>query len=128
MSRPAIADWLEEALAPLGVVLVRAMFGGHGLSVDGFSVGLIADDVLYLKCDGATSAAFEAAGLEPFMYDKGGVMVAMSYRRAPDAALDDADVLREWAGLALEAARRTKRPAPRTLPRRGPRGATARPW
>jgi DNA transformation protein len=125
MSRPTVADWLEEALAPLGSVKVRAMFGGHGASLDGLAFGLIADDLLYLKCDEATEARFMAEGLAPFLYDKGGTMVAMRYRRAPDAAMDDAECLREWVGLALEAARRVKRPAG---PRRGPRSTLARPW
>lgn len=124
MSRPAMADWLEEALAPMGAVQVRAMFGGHGVSLDGLSVGLIADDVLYLKCDAQTVAVFEAEGLAPFMYDKGGAMMPMSYRQAPDAAMDDGALLRLWVGRALEAARRVKRP----LPRRAPRSGTARPW
>jgi len=120
----ALTPWLEEALAPMGAVKVRAMFGGYGVSLDGLSVGLIADDVLYLKCDAGNVAAFEAEGLGPFMYDKGGVMMPMSYRQAPEAAMDDGEVLRLWVGRALEAARRVKRP----LPRRAPRGSTARPW
>jgi DNA transformation protein len=99
------------------------MFGGHGVSVDGLSVGLIADDVLYLKCDGETVADFEAVGLEPFIFDKGGRPVAMSYRRAPDAALDDAELLRDWVMRALGAARRAKKPPAR----RAARGS-GRPW
>jgi DNA transformation protein len=118
----SLAPWLEEALGPLGTVRVRAMFGGHGVSLDGLSIGLVADDVLYLKCDAQTLARFEAEGLGPFLHEKDGRMVAMSYRRAPDAAMDDGDVLREWAGLALEAARRAKRSAPRRAPRGLARG------
>ena len=56
----------------------------------------------------ANAAAFDAEGLEPFIYDKGGMPVAMSYRRAPDAAYDDPEVMAEWAALALAAARRGK--------------------
>ncbi|GGI85034.1 DNA transformation protein tfoX [Polymorphobacter multimanifer] len=129
MTRPAMTDWLEEALAPLGQIKVGAMFGGFGVSLDGLAFGLVADDLLYLKCDDATEARFVAEGLAPFAYEKAGVMVAQNrrgrYRRAPDAAMDDAEVLREWAGLALAAARRVKRPAG---PRRGPRSSLSRPW
>ncbi len=121
----SLTPWLEEALAPLGEVKVRAMFGGYGVSLDGLAFGLIADDVLYLKCDGGTEARFEAAGLAAFTYDKGGQPVAMRYRRAPDEAMDDADMMREWTELALSAARRARKTG---QPRRAPRGAMTRPW
>lgn len=119
-----LTDWLNEALSPLGAVRVRAMFGGHGVSLDGLPFGLIADDVLYLKCDAESEGRFVAEGLAPFVYDKGGTPVAMSYRRAPDAAMDDGEVLREWAVLALAAARRARKPAAR----RGPRSGLTRAW
>lgn len=109
-SRHLLEDWLQFALAPLGQVRVRAMFGGYGVSLDGLSIGLIAGNLLFLKVDSATATRFEALGLEPFTYDRGGVPVAMSYRRAPDSALDDPATMREWGELALAAARRTRRP------------------
>lgn len=103
-------DYLSECLAPLGLVRIRRMFGGAGVSIDGFSIGLIADDLLYLKVDKASIGRFEAEGLDPFLYDKDGRLVAMSYHRAPDAAYDDPETLREWAELALAAAIRAKAP------------------
>jgi DNA transformation protein len=111
---------LHEELAPLGPVRIRRMFGGAGVSLDGLSIGLIADDVLYLKCDAASTPHFVAQGLEPFVYVKNGQPMAMSYRQAPDAALDDGDTLRQWAGLALAAARRAaaKRAPSARRPRR----------
>ncbi|QMW23486.1 TfoX/Sxy family protein [Sandaracinobacteroides saxicola] len=106
----AFHDYLVESLEPLGHVRIRAMFGGHGVGIDGFSIGLVGDDTLYLKVDGQTKPIFEAEGLEPFTYDGKGKPIAMSYHRAPDAAMDDPDILREWAALALAAARRAKKP------------------
>jgi len=120
----AIGAFVAEALAPLGMVRVRAMFGGHGVSLDGFSIGLIAGEQLYLKVDPADVKRFEAEGLGPFIYEKNGKPVAMSYRLAPAAAHEDADLLRQWAAPALVAAQKAMRAAPR----RGPRGALTRPW
>ncbi len=34
------------------------MFGGHGLYVDGMIVGIVVDDVLYLKTDAETRPRF----------------------------------------------------------------------
>jgi DNA transformation protein and related proteins len=118
MTISALWCYLGESLSPLGVVRIRRMFGGAGVSIDGFSIALIADDTLYLKADPGNVARFDAEGLEPFLYDKGGRMVAMRYRRAPDAAYDDPEVMREWGALALDAARRAKTPKPRVR-RRG---------
>jgi DNA transformation protein len=113
MSDP-LWDYLHDHLAPLGLVRIRRMFGGAGVSIDGFSVGLIADDLLYLKVDKISISRFEDENLPPFLYDKGGRMVAMSYHRAPDAAYDDPEVLRQWAELALAAAVRAKTPRRRS--------------
>lgn len=122
MSR--LGDWVREALAPLGVVRVRAMFGGESVSLDGLPVALIAGDKLYLKVEPGETGRFEAEGLEPFMYERDGRLVAMSYWQAPAAALVDPHVLRDWAGAALVAAKKARR----TAPRRAPRTVMARGW
>ena len=108
-----------DATAGLGRPSARAMFGGHGLYLGDRMVGLVAADVLYLKTDAATRAAFEAAGSRPFEYD-GGTRekpVVMSYWEAPADALEDADALRSWLELAHAAAVRTaaakRKPKPR---------------
>jgi DNA transformation protein len=51
----------------------------------------------------------------------------MNYRRAPDDVYDDADELRRWAMLALEAGRRApKKAPPRRTARVASRGRVAR--
>ena len=47
-------------------------------------VGLVANEVLYLKVDKHSKATFEADGLGPFMYEKNGQAMPMSYHQAPD--------------------------------------------
>jgi DNA transformation protein len=103
-------DYLYESLEPFGLVRIRRMFGGAGVSIDGLNIGFCGDDVLYLKVDTDNAAAFDAEGLEHLIYNKAGVPTPMSYRRAPDAAYDDPEIMREWAGLALAAAIRAKAP------------------
>ena len=112
-------DHVVELSRASGRVETRAMFGGHGLYMDGVIVAIIVDDTLYLKADDLTLPAFEARSLPAFEYaTKDGQRMAMSYHMAPDEALDSPDAMREWLKLAQEAARRKaaakpKKPKPR---------------
>lgn len=96
---------LEEMLTPLGPVMVKRMFGGFGVFLDGLMFGLVTDDQLYLKTGEGGRSMFEAEGLGPFTYTKkGGPAVLTSYYRAPERLLDDQDEMLEWARAAHRAA------------------------
>lgn len=100
---------LHDLFAPLGAVRTRAMFGGHGLYVDGLIIGVVIDDVLYLKTDAETRARFESAGGAPFTYALGQgrkAPVATSYWSLPDEAMESPQAMLPWARLAREAALR----------------------
>lgn len=116
-------EHLLELLRPSGAVVVRPMFGGHGLYRDGIFFAIVAFDTLYLKVDEQSAPEFDALGLAPFVYEsKLAERIVMSYREAPPEALEDAGVMGEWARKALGAALRTQRaPAPKR-----PRAATPR--
>ncbi|MDB5456007.1 MAG: competence protein TfoX [Caulobacter sp.] len=81
------------------------MFGGVGLYAEGLFFALIASDVLYLKTDATTRPAFEAADSQPFRPGNG---AALSYWSAPIEALDDPELMVDWARRAIAAARRAK--------------------
>ncbi len=98
-----------DLLEPLGQVSVRRMFGGYGIYLDRMMFALVADDTLYLKVDDDSRGEFEAAALEPFRYWKKGRRYQMSYHAAPDDALEDAELLRDWARKAVDAAMRAAR-------------------
>jgi len=116
-----LLDLLDgPATAGLGRPSARAMFGGHGLYLGDLMVGLVAADVLYLKTDAATRARFDAVGSGPFEFTSNARAkpVVMSYFEAPAEAFEDADALRGWLELALEAARRAAAARVRRKPRR----------
>lgn len=48
-TRPEIADAIREALSGVDGVVVKPMFGEFGIWVEGKIVGLICDDLLFLK-------------------------------------------------------------------------------
>jgi len=100
--------YLAEAFRDFGSVTTRKMFGGHGVFFDGVMIGLVADDILYLKADALTVPKFVDCGLSQFQYPKGDKMVGMSYYLAPEEALDDPAEMRPWAQFAYEAALRSR--------------------
>lgn len=101
------AAFLEDALAPIGGITLRRMFGGAGLYSDGIFFAILTGDVLYLRTDETGRAAFEAEGMEPFRYATKARQVTIgSYYRAPERLLDDPDELQAWARAAIAIARR----------------------
>lgn len=102
-------DHVLELIRPAGSASSRAMFGGHGIYLDGMIVAIVVDDTLYLKADDETRAAFIAQDLEPFRFTKKktGEVLTTSYHRPPDEALESPAAMREWVRRALSAALRT---------------------
>lgn len=104
---------LQDLFAGFGVVELRRLFGSHGLYLDGVIIGVLADDVLYLKTDDATRMRFEAAGGVPFAFrsNKAGARdgwLTTSYWSLPGEAMESAQAMRPWTELALEAALRKR--------------------
>jgi DNA transformation protein len=105
-------DFLIEAFAPLGQIHSRAMFGGHCLYCDGTVFALVAGQAVYLKTDSVNRPAFEALGLSPFRPFADQEMV-MQYYAAPAETFESIEGLREWAGGAIAASLRARKPAKR---------------
>lgn len=101
-------EYLREVFEDFGPITARKMFGGYGIYHDGRMFGLVADDTLYLKVDAENLAWFEEEGLEPFMYEKNGRSVKMSYHLAPDDIMDDRELAAVWARRSFEAALRVQ--------------------
>jgi DNA transformation protein and related proteins len=102
-----------ELLGSVGTVRGKRMFGGHGLYVDELFVAITSQERLYLKVDAQTRPAFEAAGSEPFVYDRQRQTVALGYFSAPDEAMESPPLMQPWARLALAAALRARAAKPR---------------
>ncbi|HME85356.1 MAG TPA: TfoX/Sxy family protein [Roseiarcus sp.] len=100
------ADGLKELFAPFGGVTVKRMFGGHGVYAEGLCFAVESGGEVFLKVDARSQPDFSAAGSSPFIYMARGKPMTTSYWRLPAKAHDEADELRRWAALGLEAARR----------------------
>lgn len=99
-------DHVMDLLRPYGPVSGRKMFGGVGIFLEGLMFAIIIDDVLYLKADEETVHRFEEMELPPFVYQRQGKDVALSYYQAPDEALDNPEDMADWADMAYMAASR----------------------
>jgi DNA transformation protein and related proteins len=100
------AEGLKELFEPFGAVAVKRMFGGHGVYAEGLCFAVESGGEVFLKADSQSAPNFAAVGSSPFVYMAKGKPMTTSYWRLPANAHDDADELRRWALLGLDAARR----------------------
>ena len=100
--RALVEEMFEAAIGP---VTVKRMFGGIGIFRDGLMFALVLDETLFLKTGLDNVERFRTAGLEFFRYQNKHRLVETSYARAPEDALEDPEILRDWTEGALQAAR-----------------------
>lgn len=117
---------VAERLSPMGPVVVKRMFSGAGLSIDGVNFAFVIGGTLYFRVGDQGRAEYEAMGLEPFRYERPGRIVTVgSYYEAPDEVFDDDDALRDRARTAWQAALTAARKRPGGRPRASRRRKTA---
>ncbi len=102
--------YILDLLSELGSLRIKRMFGGAGVYCDELYFAILIDDELYFKVDDRNRKDYEQLGLKPFTYVmKNGRTSTMSYYPVPADVVDDEVQLADWAGKALEVARRSKR-------------------
>ena len=111
-TKPAFVQFIEETLTPIKA-RCKSMFGGWGVYTQDCMMGLIVEDVLYLKTDTENIAMFKNANLEPFTYETSSKSISMSYYRAPEDILEDWEQLEPWVMGAVAAANRQVKQAKR---------------
>lgn len=102
-------EYLTEVFEHFGPIHAKRMFGGYGIYRDDLMFDLVADDVLYLKADVASSQHFETRALNAFEYVKSGKKIRMSCFLAPEDIFDDKGEAKIWANRAYEAALQSKK-------------------
>lgn len=100
-------DFLLDLFSGFGVVTLRRMFSGYGVSRDGINFALVLRGVVYLRADQGTIPRFEAEGVSPFQYTARGKTVTLgSYWQLPERLYDDPDALAAWARGSFAAAKK----------------------
>ena len=97
---------IVDLLQFIGPVESKSMFSGFGMFLEGLMFGLVAGNELYLKVDTQNLQDYEDLGLQAFSFEKNGRQIKMSYYQAPEEAMEDAELLSDWASNAYDAAMR----------------------
>ncbi len=105
----AFKDRVVQQLNQVAPVTARAMFGGYGLYADGVMFALIAYETLYFKVDDQNQADYLEAGMTPFLYERHGKPIQMSYYQLPATVLADPAELLVWIEKAQAAARQSRK-------------------
>ena len=100
-------EYVMELFGPFGTVGARAMFGGHGVYLDGLMIAIVSEDTLYLKADEMNRVEFEQAGCEIFGYARKGKRATLGFYRTPADAMESPELMLPWARSAYAAALRT---------------------
>ncbi len=97
-----------DLLQSIGPVESKPMFGGFGIFLQGLMFGLVADNELHLKVDAENLQDYEDIGLSAFSFEKNGKEFKMGYYQAPEEAMEDSELMSDWASKAYAAALRAK--------------------
>ena len=95
----------DDLFADFGRIALSRLFSGEGIYSGKKIIGIVVKDVIYLKTDEETRAAFVAERCKPFYFNKDGKRIASSYYEIPQRLYDDAAEMAEWANRADAVAR-----------------------
>lgn len=104
----SFVDRVLEALADLGGVQRRPMFGGAGLFCGNLMFAIAVNDLLYFRADAHSRGEFERRGLERFCHEHQGQQICLDYYHAPAEVFRGTAQMLHWAHLALDAAARAQ--------------------
>jgi len=106
--RAAAQPYRPDLFQYFGTVHARRMFGGEGLFAGDVMIGLVSDDLIYLKTDGESRQRFIEEGSGPFVYSKHtGEEITMSYYEVPERLYDEPEEFADWVRRAYEVAERS---------------------
>ena len=95
MPTDSFKEFVLDQLSRLGQLECRAMFGGHGLKLNGASFGIIFKGRLYFKTRKLTLPRYLAHGMKPFRPNA--KQTLKNYLEVPLEILEDAEQLSTWA-------------------------------
>jgi DNA transformation protein len=121
MADTSFRDFVLDQLAGLPGLDARAMFGGHGLYLDGEFFGMIWKGRLWFRTDERSREEYRALGADPIPF--GDDLAENVYWSVPEDVLEHAGRLAEWA----RAAAATPRPEAQRRARRGRKAAKPKP-
>jgi DNA transformation protein len=100
MKRDPFKDFILDQLGALDKLRCRAMFGAHGLYLDGRFFGIVLKGRLYFKINAAERPEYEKRGMGPFR--PSAQQTLKSYYEVPPEVIEDQKLLAAWARRAAK--------------------------
>lgn len=98
---------IEDALALVGNITSKRMFGGFGLYRDDVFFAIVDEGRLFFKVDEKSRRLFEEAGSSPFTYNRQDKEIIMeTYWEVPAHVLEDRKMAARWALAACRAGKK----------------------
>jgi DNA transformation protein len=106
-------EYIKDLLSGFTDLRTNTYFGGVAFRSDQLGVdtqfAVVLNDVLYFVVDNNTRPNYIEKGMQPFRYDKKtGTVEVKKWYTAPEDLFDDAELMQEWAEIALSVAVRLK--------------------
>ena len=98
VKRDSYTEFVLEQLAGVGEVDCRAMFGAHGLYLNGAFFGIVSGGRLYFKTSPETVAEYRGRGMQPFRASERQTL--KNYYEVPAEIVEDGEELARWAWRA----------------------------
>lgn len=85
------------------------MFGGYGIYKNQVIFAIIVDSELFFKVGPQNRADFKLYDSHPFIYERKGKKIAMSYWTLPEEIMNDEERLQVWIDRAVEVSLESKK-------------------
>ncbi|MFW9854258.1 MAG: TfoX/Sxy family protein [Candidatus Thorarchaeota archaeon] len=90
-------------------ITYKAMFGGYGIYKNQVIFAIIVDGELFFKVGSKNRADFKLYDTHPFIYERKGKKIAMSYWTLPEEIMNDKETLQVWIDRAVEVSLESKK-------------------
>ena len=98
------AGFVEDQLSDLDDLVMKPMFGGTGLYLDGVFFGIIYSDRLYFRVSDETIGEYKKRKMKPFKPFEGKRGSSKNYYEVPVEIIESPRDLAAWARKAAQAA------------------------
>lgn len=98
----------KRQLSPLGEISSRSQFGGYSLSVESVVFALVSEGDLYLRACEEVKPYIIERKMEPLLFTRRGIPVALDYYRVDDPLWEEPEQLLALSKLCLKGAQQQR--------------------
>lgn len=103
MKDESFLEFIREQLSGIDGLMIRPMFGAHGLYARDTFFGIVCKGQLFLKTNDKTAIAYRRRGMEPFK--PSARQTIRTYYEVPADVIEDRGSFVKWAERAIAVGR-----------------------